>query len=206
MFIERLVKVREVIPRKLPNELRKALGAQDLKAIKRGSSYFGDLAKKARFPWLKRVLQQCAADQDPELEFYATGDNPFVPYFRFSWGGGPAICLPRGEKAPSELPPALKHLYSLIGGFQENEFGYAGGMFRLSQLECVGTSWIWVSSDSEVAAKDATMFLQTFGGDLLCYLPDGGAAWYSDGKLKRSKNLEKEIARYFNALLKGTRI
>ncbi len=204
MHIQRVVTVCNVEVDKLPPDLR-VLSKLDKQVVKNSSSYFEKAASKAKFDWLRKVFDECR-NSGWQLEFYATGQNEFVPYFRFYWGGGPAICLPRTYATRPDLPAVLKHFYELIGGFQENPFGYAGGIDRSDQLCSIEETGVWVAEENTIDPSRAIAFLETLGGDRLCYLPEGQGAWLTDGYFRPVESLEREIARYFEALLEGSRI
>lgn len=204
MHIQRVVTVYNVEVDGLPQDLQ-VLSSNDKQAIEDSAGYFKMLAEEANYDWLRTILERCS-ESAWHLEFYSIGDEPFVPYFRFYWGGGPAICLPRNTPLRSDLPSVLKHFYTLLAGFQENEFGCAGGLERPESLQSTDEMGIWISSDNKVDPKTAIAFLDTFSGDHLCYLPDGRGAWLKNGIIEPVQDLEAEIARYFEALLEGTRI
>lgn len=204
MHIQRVATVFDVEVDNLSQELQ-VLSSEDRRAIEDSAGYFKALAKKAKYNWLRAILEQCS-ETAWHLEFYAIGDDPFVPYFRFYWGGGPAICLPRKAPTRLDLPSILMHFYGLIGGFQENEFGSAGGIERPETLQSIDEMGTWVSSDNDVDPKSAIAFLSTFSGDDLCYLPNGQGAWLKGGSIERVEDLDAEIAKYFEALLDGERI
>lgn len=206
MYIQRVVTVHEVDVEGLPPDLQ-VLSDDDLLAIGDSAGYFGGLAEGAGPAWLRGVLESCG-ESEWHLEFYATVDDPLVPYFRFYWGGGPAICLPRDSPLRPGLPAPLKDFYALIGGFQENEFGEAGGISRQEELRSIGEMGVWVSDEGrdEVDPAGAIAFLETFSGSQLCYLPDGRGAWLRAGQFEIVEDLGAEIARYFEALLAGRRI
>src|SRR5262245_6251362 len=211
MHIQRLITVYEPELRGLPTELRRALNKADREAIRSGPSYFGALAQRANYGWLREVLRRSGRCADFDLEFTSYGNEPLVPYFRLSWGGGPGLCLPRSRRLPAGLPPVLRHFYSLLGGFRENQFGYAGGVCRPDEfvsLAAWGGSGVGISEGNEVDPREAIAFLETFSGDMLCYLRGGGGAWYRHevGRIEPVRDLEKELARYFGALLFGKRI
>jgi hypothetical protein len=65
---------------------------------------------------------------------------------------------------------------------------------------------MWVEPGGPIDPATAVPFLETFSGSQLCYLPDGSGAWLESCQLRRVENLEVEVSRYFEALLKGTRI
>jgi hypothetical protein len=205
LHVQRLITVYEVNPRKLPLELRNVLTAADRKAIRDPPAYFRQLVGNAQFPWLRQLLRKCGQCEGWHLEFTAENDEPYVPYFRLYWGGLPALCLPRGDALPPDLPGVLQHFYSLLGGFRENDFGTAGGIYRPSELRTLAEVGVWVSDAGEMDPARAIPFQDSLCGDFLCYLIGGGGARYyhESGKITRVPSLEKEVAQYFNALLKG---
>jgi hypothetical protein len=211
MLIKRLITVHEPDLDGIPAELRRVLSEADCKAIRAGPKYFEKLAKRAKYPWLHKVLLRSGRCKDWHLEFTCYDNDPLVPYFRFWWGGCPGLCLPRGGRLPKGLPPVLRHFYSLLGGFRENEFGYAGMIYRTEGLVPL-TEWggvgVGIAKDNEVDPRQTIAFLEMFSGDILCYLPGGKGAWYRHevGRIEPVKSLERELAAYFGALLKGKRI
>jgi hypothetical protein len=82
----------------------------------------------------------------------------------------------------------------------------AGGLHSAEGLGPISEMGIWVDPEGSVNPAEAVPFLDTFSGDLLCYLTTGGGAWLKSGQFEKVKNLEKEVARYFEALIKGSRI
>ena len=207
MHIQKLITVYDPELDSLPSELRAALTGEDARAIREGPPYFKKLARKAKYGWLKKLLENCGKCKGWSLEFTADGDQPLVPYFRFYWGGVPGLCLPRGTKRMRGLPAVLDHFYSLLGGFRENEFGMAGGVYRLDSLFSIADLDFWLADEDDENSKRAIPFLATFNGDSLCFWPRGGG-WYrhEKGRIESVKSLEKEIARYFTNLLAGNRI
>jgi hypothetical protein len=189
----------------LPAEFRSVLTKQDVQAIRRGSEYFATLANPNSPRWLRKLLAACA-DSNCELQFLAYGESPYRPYFRFYWHGVPAICLPRRARLRSDMPLFLRHIYGVIGAFCENNFDEAGGLHAGHELIPVSEMGMWVEPNEDIDAAAAIPFLETFAGSQLCYLTDGGGAWLKACQFERVKNLEREVARYFEALLKGTRI
>ena len=208
MYISRLVNVFEPDLDLLPEELKSALNETDIAAILNKADSFIALAKKAEFPWLGKLLQKCANSQSWHLEFTGDQGNPLVPYFRFFCGGMPAVSLPRTYPLRPDLPVALQHVYSLIGGFRENDFGYAGGVYQAKNISPIAESKVWFSEENKYPPDQAIAFMETFSGDQLCYTPDGRPVWYrhETGQLELKKNLEKEMGAYFEAILRGSRI
>jgi hypothetical protein len=205
MHIMRVATVYEPDVDALPQEFRRVLTEQDVAAIRTGSDYFTKLAGTDSPKWLRKVLVECAKS-GYELQFYSSGDKPYRPYFRFHWQGEPAISLPRPRPIRADAPPFLHQLYGVIGVFRENGFDMAGGLHAGDDLESVSETGIWVEPGGPVDPAAAIPFLETFAGSQLCYLLDGGGAWLESCEFRRVKNLEREASRYFEALLKGTRI
>lgn len=205
MDILRVVTVYEPDVDGLPPEFRGVLTEQDVAAIRTGPAYFATLAETDSPKWLRKVLAAWA-DSGCELQFYSYNDPEYRPYFRFQWEGEPAISLPRPQPLRADLPPFLRHLYGVIGAFRENGFDMAGGLLPGDELGPVSETSIWVEPDGPIDPATAVRFLETFSGSQLCYLPDGGGAWLEACKFRRVKSLEREVGRYFEALLKGTRI
>lgn len=104
------------------------------------------------------------------------------------------------------MPIFLGRVYDVIGSFRENRFDEAGGLHAVDELCPVSETGIWVEPGGPVDPASAIIFLETFSGSQLCYLPDGGGAWLESCRFRKIKDLEREVARYFEALLKGTRI
>jgi hypothetical protein len=104
------------------------------------------------------------------------------------------------------MPEFLCQLYSIIGAFQENGFDMAGGLHVGDRLVPVSETGMGVEPDSDIDPTTAVPFLESFSGSQLCYLTDGGAAWLESCQFRRVESLEQETARYFEALLEGTRI
>jgi hypothetical protein len=94
----------------------------------------------------------------------------------------------------------------VIGAFCENNFDEAGGLHGGDQLIPVSETGMWVEPTADIDPTTAIPFLETFAGSQLCYITDGGGAWLKACEFERVKSLEREVARYFEALLKGTRI
>lgn len=189
----------------LPPEFRSVLTEQDVAAIRTGPSYFATLAGADSPEWLRKVLAGCA-EKGYELQFYSSGDAPYRPYFRFHWQGEPAVSLPRPRPLRADMPPFLRRLYGVIGAFRENGFDMAGGLHAGDALGPVSETGMWVEPGGPVDPAAAVPFLETFSGSQLCYLPDGGGAWLKSCEFRPVEDLEREVARYFEALLKGTRI
>lgn len=204
MFIQRVITVYQPELEKLPTELAGALSEEDRRAISQVRESFDALAKRAERSWLREILLLCAACDHWHLEFYGANAQPLIPYFRFHWGGGPAVCLSREIELPIGLPPLLRHFYSVLGGFQENQFGYAGGINRLEEIKSVEAGGYWVAEASGIDPAGAMVFLTTLDGGCLCYLADGNGAWLQDGEFA-PVDLEAAVAKYFEALLEGHR-
>ena len=205
MHIVRVATVYEPDVDALPSEFRSVLTDQDVAAIRTGPEYFAPLAGAGSPPWLRELLAGCAGSSF-ELQFYSSGGGPYLPYFRFHWQGEPAICLPRSGPQRSDVPPFLCRLYGVIGAFQENGFDMAGGLHPADRLGPVSETGMWVEPGGPIDPAVAVPFLETFSGSQLCYLPDGGGAWLEACQFRRVESLEREVARYFEALLQGTRI
>jgi hypothetical protein len=204
MFIERLVTVHEPEFEKLPTDLAEVLSEQERRAISERRAFFDALANRAEVPWLREVCSRCAASEAWHLEFYGTNANPLIPYFRFNWGGAPAVCLSRGINSQMRLPPLLHHFYTILGGFQENQFCYAGGICRLEKIRSVENSGYWVNDTNAVNPSEAMIFLTELDGGCLCFLPDGSGVWLREGEFKKV-DLALAVSRYFEALLEGRR-
>lgn len=205
VHIQRVATVYEPDVDALPPEFHNVLTKGDLAAIRTGSEYFATLASADSPKWLHKVLAECAASGF-ELQFYSSGESPYRPYFRFHWVGEPAISLPRTRRLRSDVPAFLRKLYGVMGDFRENGFDMAGGLHAGDSLVPVSRTGYWVEPGGSIDPDLAVPFLETLSGSQLCYLPDGGGAWLESCKFRRIKNLEREVARYFDALLKGTRI
>ena len=206
MHILRVATVYDADVEDLPAELRSALTKQDVMAIRTGAKFFAGLAGRAEAKWLKRLLQECA-DSGFELQFCAVDDAPYRPYYRFYWGGEPAVSLPRRGRLRADLPPFLRQVYGVIGAFRENAFDMAGGLVPADKLAPVSEMDMWVEPGGPIDPGKAVPFLETFSGSQLCFLPDGTGAWLEEaGQFRQVKNLERETARYFEALLRCTRI
>jgi hypothetical protein len=205
MHILRVTTVYEPEIGELPDEFRGVLTKQDRLAISSGPEFFSKLPNASAPIWLTKLLRQCA-DSFYELQFCSSGDAPYRPYFRFYCEGQPAISLPRRKALRRDVPAFLRRIYGIVGAFRENRFDEAGGLSPGDSLETLSQTGIWVEPESAIDPDAAVPFLETFSGSQLCYLPDGSGAWLEEGTLRRVKNLEREVARYFNALLKGSRI
>ncbi|HEV3079307.1 MAG TPA: hypothetical protein VGY66_05985 [Gemmataceae bacterium] len=206
MHILRVATVYDPDVRELPRELRSALTKQDVKAIRTGPEFFAGLADRAKAKWLRRVLRECAGSLF-ELQFCASDDGPYRPYYRFYWGGEPAISLPRQGRLRAGMPAFLRHVYGVIGAFRENAFDMAGGLLPEDELVPISETGMWVEPGGPIEPEAAIRFLETFSGSQLCFLPDGTGAWLEEGgQFRQVKSLEREVARYFEALLKGSRI
>jgi hypothetical protein len=205
MHIMRVATIHEPEVDSLPPEFRSVLTKQDIKAIHAGPEFFATLASEDSPKWLRKILAGCA-ESAYHLEFYATGEDPYRPYFRFYWEGEPAISLPRPAPLRPDMPAFLRRLYGIIGAFRENCFDMAGGLHAGDQLGPVSETGIWVEPGGPIDPASAIPFLESLSGRCLCYLPDGTGAWLEDCKFNRIKNLEREVGRYFEALLKGSRI
>ena len=205
MHILRIATVYEPDLKTLPPEFRSVLTKMDVQAIRRGPKFFATLAPSDSPTWLRKVLRGCS-ESEFELQFYSSGDAPFRPFFRFSWEGEPAISLPRKMRLRSDMPAFLRKLYAVIGSFVENGFDMAGGLNPGDALCSISETGMWVEPGEPIDPHTAIPFLETFSGSQLCYLTDGGGAWLQSNEFRKVKSLEREVARYFNALLKGTRI
>jgi hypothetical protein len=205
MYITRIVTVHEPDVRRLPAELRSALTKQDIAAIRNGSEYFERLALQAEPKWLSRLLRKLA--QEPcELQFYAADDSPYRPYFHFPLMGSATISLPRRGRLRSDLPDELRQIYGVIGAFRENGFGFAGGLHPADTLCPVSETGLWVEPGSAIDPDSAIPFLETLSGSQLCYLPDGRGAWLAACQFRPVRKLATEIAKYFEDLLRGSRV
>jgi hypothetical protein len=205
MYIQRVATVYDPDLDSLPAEFRKVLTKQDAKAIRNGPKFFADLADSNSPNWLRKLLKNCS-EAGHELQFLSSGDRPYRPYYRFFWQGEPAISLPRSRSLRADMPVFLREIYKLIGAFNENGFNMAGGLHPGDELEPLSKMGMWIEPGGKIDPTDAIPFLETFAGSQLCYLSDGGGAWLKAGQLSRVKNVEREVAKYFEALLKGTRI
>ncbi|VTS06853.1 hypothetical protein [Tuwongella immobilis] len=205
MFIVRMATVYEPEIDALPDEFRTVLTEQDILAIRTGPEYFATLADADAPSWLKKLLAKCA-ESWYELQFYATGNAPYRPYFRFQFLGEPAISLPRSMPLRPDMPAFLRRLYGVIGAFRENGFDVAGGLRAGDRLAPVTESGMWVEPGGPIDPAQAVPFLETLSGSQLCYLPDGSGAWLEACQFRPIAKLESEVARYFQALLKGKRI
>lgn len=205
MYIRKVATVFEPDPKALPNEFRSVLTKQDIKALQEGAEYFSELAPDDAPRWLRELLDECAASFF-QLEFVASNDGPWRPYFHFSWLGEPWIVLPRPGRLRSDLPNFLRSIYKVIGEFRENGFDMAGGLHAGDKLVTLDQTGMWVDPQEAISPSLAVPFLETASGSQLCYLPDGTGVWLKACRFDRVKNLEREVASYFKALLKGTRI
>lgn len=204
MYILRVATVYDPEIESLPAEFRNVLTEKDVEAIHAGPEYFAKIAGADAPKWLSDVLVECA-NTGFELQFHSLGDIPYRPYFRFFWQGQPAVSLPRGEPLRSDMPEFLRRVYNVIGAFRENEFDTAGGLFPAEELVPFSEAGIAVNEEGDVSAARAVPFLEDLDGSMLCYLPDGSGAWFDSGTLRRVEDLEKEIAKYFEAVLSGMR-
>jgi hypothetical protein len=200
MQIRRLITVYDPELASLPAELTSALTDQDRQAIQDGEGYFGKLATTAKTKWMRRILKECA-DSHFELQFVAYGDEPLRPYYVFLWGNGPALSLPRRASLRSDMPQFLRQVYSLIGSIQDNGLDSAGGLHPSDKLCPISESGYPFEPDNTIDPTMAIQFLETEAGDQLCYLPDGSGVWLGMCEPRRVRNLEKEVAAHFEALL-----
>jgi hypothetical protein len=205
MHIRRVATVYEPEIDVLPRDLRSVLTDQDVAAICGGPEYFDTLASSNSPDWLRELLKRCA-ESVCELQFHASGNAPYRPYFRFYWGGEPFVSLPRAKPLRTDLPAFLRQLYGIIGAFRENGFDMAGGLHAGDELKPVCETGMWVEPDGPIDLAEAIPFLETLSGSQLCYLSEGGVAWLESCQFRPVKELEHEVARYFEALLEGTRI
>jgi hypothetical protein len=205
MHIVRVATVYDPDVNTLPDEFRCVLTDQDVQAIQTGPEFFATLARADSPKWLRKLLAECA-ESGYELQFYSAGDAPYRPYFRFLWEGEPAISLPRPSALRADIPIFLRRLYEVIGSFRENKFDEAGGLYAADELCPASETGIWVEPGGAVDPASATAFLETYSGSQLCYLPDGAGVWLESCKFRKVKDLEREVARYFEALLRGKRI
>jgi hypothetical protein len=65
---------------------------------------------------------------------------------------------------------------------------------------------IEISGNGLADPKQPFVFLATFNGRRLCYVPEECCVWLEGGPFKIVPNLEREVARYFKSMLLGTRI
>lgn len=205
MFIQRVATVYDPDVDELPAEFRRVLTKQDVQAIRTGPEFFAELADSNSPKWLRKVLQSCA-EGDFELQFVSSGEEAYRPYFRFHWQEEPAISLPRPQPLRDDMPGFLQQIYEVIGSFRENGFDSAGGLHCGDELAPLSETGMWVEPGGSIDPALAVPFLETISGSQLCYLPKGGGAWIKACTLHRVKNVEREVAKYFEALLKGTRI
>jgi hypothetical protein len=205
MYIQRVATVHDPDVDELPAEFRSVLTKQDVQAIRTGPEFFAELADSNSPKWLRKVLEGCA-ESGYELQFLSSGEEAYRPYFRFHWQGEPAISLPRPQPLRADMPVFLRQVYGVIGAFRENGFDMAGGLHCGDELVPLSETGMWVELGGQIDPAAAVPFLETFSGSQLCYLPDGGGTWLKACTLSRVKDLEREVAKYFEALLKGTRI
>ncbi len=205
MHILRVATVYEPDVDALPSEFRSVLTEQDVFAIRTGPEFFAKLADADSPKWLRKVLEGCA-EGGYELQFHSTGNSPYRPYFRFHWQGEPAISLPRCRPLRADLPAFLRKVYGVIGSFRENGFDMAGGLHAGDDLAPVSETGIWVEPGQSIDPATAIPFLETFSGSQLCYLPGEKGAWLEACQFRPVKDLEREVSRYFEALLKGSRL
>jgi hypothetical protein len=208
VHIQRVITIYDPELAHLPAELKAVLKTADRHAIRAGPPYFSNLARQATYSWLRKVLQKSGKCKGWHVEFTSADQEPLVPYFRLYWGGTPGLCLPRGGRLPLDLPPVLAHLYTILGGFRENEFGCAGGIYRADSLVSLSEFGTWIDGGNQVDPNKAIPFLSTLSGDMLCYLRCGGGGWYRHeiGRVEKVTSLEQELDKYFGALLDGDRI
>jgi hypothetical protein len=204
MHIVRLVTVHEPDVAHLPRELRSTLTKQDIAAIRSGPEYFRRLAIRAELKWLRRLLLKCS-EEPHELQFYSSGNSSFTPYFRFPLNGA-ALSLPRAARLRADLPDALRPVYSLIGAFQENGFDFDGGLHPSDKLSPVSETGMWVEPGGAIDPAHAIPVIETLAGSQLCYLADGSGAWLQACRFRGVRSLAREVARYFEAYLRGDRI
>jgi len=205
MHILRVATVYDPNVDALPPEFRDVLTEQDVEAIRTGPKFFGKIAGDASPKWLRDILANCAAT-GYELQFYSSGDTSYRPYFRFFWQGCPAVSLPRRKPLRPDMPAFLRHIYSIIGAFRENDFDTAGGLHAGDDLIPVSETGMGVEEYGAIKLDEVIPFLGSLSGGELCYLPDGSGAWIEDCVFRKVEDLEKETARYFEALMKGRRI
>lgn len=205
MYIMRIATVYEPDIKELPDEFRKVLTKDDVSLIKQGPEFLKSLIKPKSPKWLTKLLTEYSKSHF-ELHFQATNQNAYRPYFQFICDGT-FLSLPRKKPLRKDMPTFLRDIYQTMGAFRESGFTMAGGMYSGDDLVPISELPIWIEDDALEAYKSAIPFIETLAGRMLCYLSkDGGGVWYEEGQLKPVKNLEKEIARYFEALLQGTRI
>lgn len=205
MHILRVATVYEPDVDTFPPEFRNILTEQDVAAIRAGPEFFATLAGADSPKWLRKVLAGCA-ESGYELQFHSAGDAPYRPYFRFHWQGEPAVSLPQPVPLRPDVPAFLRAVYRVIGSFRENGFDTAGGLHAGDELGPVSETGIWVESGGPIDPAAAVPFLETLSGSQLCYLPGGKGAWLEACEFRPVKDLEREVGRYFEALLKGTRL
>jgi hypothetical protein len=204
MHMMRVVTVYEPDIKSLPGEFRSVLTEQDCQTIQNSKAFFSKLAEHTELKWLRRLLRKCAAS-GWELQFYASNDDPYRPYFRFLWEGEPALSLPRPKPLRADLPPFLRQIYSVIGSYRENPFGYSGGLHPGDRLGPVSEMGIPVEPGGDIDPAAAIPFLETYSGSQLCYLPDGGGAWLEACQFRKVQNLERDVTKYFEGELRGER-
>jgi hypothetical protein len=205
MHILRVATVYEPKVDTLPQEFCDVLTVDDIEAILTGPKHFDKIASEDSPKWLREILAECAGSFY-ELQFYSSGDSPYRPYFRFHSQGHPAVSLPRRTVLRHDMPSLLRDVYGIIGAFRENGFDEAGGLHPGDELIPVSEMGIAVHDDSSLNPVEAIPFLETYAGSQLCYLPDGSGAWLEACRFRQVESLEQEMARYFEALLRGTRI
>src|SRR5262249_23859873 len=171
MFILCVANVSEPDVDLLPTQYQSVLTDQDREAIRNGDEFFRELSSRTEVKWLARLLRKTSKFQC-ELQFVSYNDRPFRPYFRCQLLHRPRISLPRSTPLRDDLPGFLRHIYTFIGSYQENDFGYSGGLHPSDGLGSVAESGMWAEPDGDIDPATAIPFLETYSGSQLCYLPD----------------------------------
>lgn len=193
----------------LPNDVRAAVTDAEVAAFKDVGEAFKELAENCQFPSLRRLLESCAAAHCGALELNACGDTPFTAYFRFFLSKStPAIRLPDASVNVSALPFELRNVYRSIGGIQDDDFQFAGGLAEPDSLTPMSDYWAPIAEKQQFDPAECWIFLSTFCGDSYCFDSRGEAILFNHetATLCPAGLLQDVLDKYFNGLADGTKL
>lgn len=171
---------------------------------------FRALSARCKLPSLKRLLRACSTAQFVAMELDAYDDAPLRVYFRLVLrASSPAIRLPDKATNLRRLPEPLRRVYASLGGVQDDQFGYVGGLCPANLVTRMDQMPYWLSEDQRVDPAACVEFLTSFGGDSYGFHSNSGRAvqyWHEDGKITEIGSLTKLLNRYFDGLTKGQKL
>ena len=196
-------------PDDFPPDVKAALTAPERSAFADAAKAFSALAGACRTRALSRLIRACAEVRLSAIQLHAWEEEPLRAYFRFHLATtAPAVRLPRKSAGLRRLPEPLQKVYASVGGVQDSEFGFAGGLRAPDDITPIAKFPIYFAAESEVRPDDCFVFLDTLAGDFYGYSPSGRAVWWEheSGVLHDIGSLGKLLNRYFNGLVEGNRL